>query len=311
MRAMKVERRSRAAAWRACSASAPVSAASSWRSSVSTGGASSEEMDVDLGAEVLPQLDGRSQAALGRRIGHVGRVLHVLRPDADDDGSPQIVAERGMARDRLVVHAEAMAGEAHVEHALLLVHRGLDEIHRRAADEAGDEQVPRARVEHLGRVELLHDAEAHDGDEVAQGHRLGLVVRDVDHGHAQVALDAPDLGAHLHAQLGVEVREGLVHEEHLRLAHDRPPHRHPLALPAGEVPRLLAQVVTKPEGLRGRGDALVDLVLRRASQLQPEAHVVVDRHVRVEGVVLEDHRDVAVLGRQVVDDPVADARPRR
>lgn len=41
--------------------------------------------------------------------------------------------------------------------------------------------------------------------------------------------------------------------------------------------------------------------------LQGEAHVVGDRHVRVERVVLEHHGDVPVLGRQVGDVAVADA----
>ena len=50
----------------------------------------------------------------------------------------------------------------------------------------------------------------------------------------------------------------------------------------------------------------VDLGLARLAQLQAEGEVVVDRHVRVERVALEDHGDVAVLGRHVVDDPVAD-----
>ena len=53
-------------------------------------------------------------------------------------------------------------------------------------------------------------------------------------------------------------------------------------------------------------DPLADLVLRDAGDLQCEAHVVPDRHVRVERVVLEHHRDVAVLGRQLGDVAVAD-----
>jgi hypothetical protein len=52
--------------------------------------------------------------------------------------------------------------------------------------------------------------------------------------------------------------------------------------------------------------ALLDLGLRELPHLQPERHVVVDRHVRVERVVLEDHRDVPVLRRQIVDQAVAD-----
>ena len=46
-----------------------------------------------------------------------------------------------------------------------------------------------------------------------------------------------DLEAHLHAELGVEVRQRLVEQEHRRLAHDRPAHRDALALPARELPR--------------------------------------------------------------------------
>ena len=54
------------------------------------------------------------------------------------------------------------------------------------------------------------------------------------------------------------------------------------------------------------GDAPVALVARRVAQLQADAQVLLHRHVRVEGVVLKDHRHVAVLGRQVGDDALAD-----
>ncbi len=72
------------------------------------------------------------------------------------------------------------------------------------------------------------------GDAVTHRHRLDLVVGDVDRRRAEPRLQAGDVGAGLDAQLGVEVRERLVHQEHARLAHDRAPHRHPLALATGE-----------------------------------------------------------------------------
>jgi hypothetical protein len=46
-----------------------------------------------------------------------------------------------------------------------------------------------------------------------------------------------DLGPHLDAQLGVKVRQGLVEQEHLRVAHDGAAHRHPLALAARQLAR--------------------------------------------------------------------------
>ena len=51
--------------------------------------------------------------------------------------------------------------------------------------------------------------------------------------------------------------------------------------------------------------AHVGLAASRRS-FRPNADVVVHGHVRVERVVLEDHRDVAILRRDVVHDPVAD-----
>ena len=85
-----------------------------------------------------------------------------------------------------------------------------------------------------------------------------------------------------------------------------PPHRDPLPLSAGQRPRLALEIrLDVQHGGRALhpGD---DLGLRQAAQLQRERHVLVDCHVRVEGVVLEHHRDVAAGGRHVVDAHVAD-----
>ena len=115
-----------------------------------------------------------------------------------------------------------------------------------------------------------------------------------------------DLAPHLHAELRVEVRQRLVHEERLRLAHDRAAHRHTLALAARQRARLLVEVLVDLEQLGRAADPLFDLRLRQLPEPQAEREVLLHGHVRVERVVLEDHRDVALLRRQVVDDFLAD-----
>ena len=50
----------------------------------------------------------------------------------------------------------------------------------------------------------------------------------------------------------------------------------------------------------------LDLALRLLRQRQRERHVVAHRHVRIERVVLEHHRDVALLRRHAVHDAAAD-----
>ena len=69
------------------------------------------------------------------------------------------------------------------------------------------------RIEQLGwRTHLLHSAVAHDHHPVGQRERLFLVVGDVDRGGSKLGMDAADFLAHFQAQLGVEVRQRLVHQ---------------------------------------------------------------------------------------------------
>ena len=60
------------------------------------------------------------------------------------------------------------------------------------------------------------------------------------------------------------------------------------------------------EQTRSGLDARGHLTLLQLLLAKRECNVVVDTHVRVEGVVLEDHRDVALRRREVVHDALAD-----
>ena len=157
-----------------------------------------------------------------------------------------------------------------------------------------------------GRVVLLQEAAVHHRHLVGHGHGLELVVRHVDDGRVEVLVEALDLGAHLHAQLGVEVGERLVHEEDRRIAHQRAAERDALLLAARELARLALEQVGDVEHARGLLDLLVDLLVGQLPHLQREGEVLVDRLLRIERVVLEHHGDVPVLGIEVVDHAVAD-----
>ncbi len=161
-------------------------------------------------------------------------------------------------------------------------------------------------VEEVRRADLLDLALVHHHHAIGERHRLDLIVRDVDRGGAHLLVHALDLGAHLHAQLGVEIGERLVEQEDLRIAHDRAAHGDALALPAGELARLAVEQFLDVEDAGGLLHALLDLGLGKMLQPQPERHVLVDRHVRIERVVLEHHRHVAVFRRHVVDDRAVD-----
>ena len=117
----------------------------------------------------------------------------------------------------------------------------LDQVHRRRAQKRRDEGVGGVVVDLRRRSDLPHRAEVHDDDAVAHGHRLDLVVRDVDRGRADALLELLELLARRRAQLGVEVRQRLVEQEDGRLADDRARERDSLALAAGQLARLAVE----------------------------------------------------------------------
>ena len=217
---------------------------------------------------------------------------------ADSDGD----ALRGGLREGVAVDR----GDARAELDATVDDVGGEQVHGGRADEAGDEHVVGLLVQVAGGSDLLQHAVLQHGDAVTHGERLGLVVRDVDRGDAETALERGDLRAGLDAELGVEVRQRLVHEEHLGLTDDRTAHGDALTLTTGEGLRLAAEVGLEVEQLGGFEHAGGALFLADAGDLEREAHVLGDGHVRVERVVLEHHRDVAVLRRNVGDVAVAD-----
>ena len=62
-------------------------------------------------------------------------------------------------------------------------------------------------------------------------------MRHVQHGDAQFALDAAQFGAHLHAQLGVQVRQRFVQQQQGRFDDDGARQRHALLLATGHLRR--------------------------------------------------------------------------
>ena len=180
------------------------------------------------------------------------------------------------------------------------------------ADEPGDELVRGMVVELERRADLLDHAVAQDDDLVGEGHRLDLVVGDVDHGGVEPLVEPRELDAHLHAQRGVEVGERLVEQEDLRLAHDGAADGDALALAAGELPWACGRD-SGSSWRRSRRlvDLGVALRLGHAGEAQREGHVVAHRHVRVERVGLEHHGEAALVGRHVVDPLAVDHQVAR
>ena len=131
---------------------------------------------------------------------------------------------------------------------------------------------------------LLNESVLHDDDAVAQGHGLGLVMRDIYERRVDALSQLDELSSHLVPQFGVQVGERLVHQEDLRVSDDCASDRDSLALAAGESLRLSLQVLGDVQYLRSFSDLPVYLLLRSSLDLEGIRHVVIDGHMRIERV---------------------------
>ena len=206
-------------------------------------------VDEAVGAELLDDgdVDREATLALGDQAPRLGAHAH---------------GDVGVTRAQLLGGGRVDRHEVVADLGLALLARlGLDEVHLRRADEAGDEQVDGLVVELQRGVDLHQLAEVHHRDAVAHRHRLDLVVGHVDRRDTEVGLELGDVGAGLHAHLRVQVGQRLVHAEHLRRTHDRATHGHALTLTTGQGLRLALEVLG-----RGRGSWRRP---RRASRAPP------------------------------------------
>ena len=263
--------------------------------------ANSSYVDKQFAAHHLGHVHLRGDCALVLRI----RQHDVLGADAEDDLLWLLVLrlERLL---HLFRHFDDCAFHTDDVSAVLNGEFRIEEVHLRGTNEARDEQIRRMIEYLLRRTDLLDVAILHDNDTIAQRHGFGLVVGNVHKRGVDVLTQLDELSAHLVTQFGVEVTQRLVHEEYLRMTHDSAADGNTLSLSAGERFGLSLQILGDAEDLRRLFDFFVDLRFGDLAQLESERHVFIHGHVRVERVVLEDHRDVAIFGSDVVDESVAD-----
>ena len=241
-----------------------------------------------------------------RRPGSVSTVAggerHVLGAHRQPRRSTRRRAAPGRSRGRC--RRRATRGIARPDTAL---HDAGQQVH--LADEIRHERIGRLVVQRARRAELDEAAVIHDGHLVRHGQRLLLVMRDVDHGGAEAALQLLQLDLHVLAQLLVQRAERLVHQDHRRLEHDRPGQRHALLLPAGQLGRLARGVAVELHHGQRAADLFVPLGPADAAGAQRKGDVLGHRHVRKQRVALEHHRDAALVRRHAGEVALAHHEP--
>ena len=207
-----------------------------------------------------------SSAALRARLADLGAHERLDRVARRQSCRSRAHADRAHRRrgelDRVAVDAaSALPGDAVV-----------------GADEARDERRLAARSRAPAACRPARSGRAFiTADMIGQHQRLGLVVRDVDEGRAEIRLQLLQLDLHVLAQLQVERAQRLVEQQQRRLEHQAARDRDALLLAAGEL--IDALVLRRRAGRRASSIASTRRAIsrsRHAAAREPVADVLAD-----------------------------------
>ena len=192
--------------------------------------------------------------------------------------------------------ADHLQGGARKGDMVAVARGALDDI--AGADEARNEFGLGPGVDVFGRAELVDPAAVHDRDLVGRGHRLGLVMGDIDGSVAILVMQTADLEPHFFAQIRIEIGQRLVEQQRLRFDDQGARQRDALLLSAGEFAGIALRQRVELGRRQNRREFFRDGVTVEFAQAQAVDDVFGHRHVRPQRVALEDHRHVALFGRQ-------------
>src|SRR6516225_10310110 len=154
------------------------------------------DFDIEkyLRPKALDDFDNSGEAQTISAV--VGANAQILGPDAERNPLPYMrLKSLGLCGRQL----KSYAVTHRKERAVVFSQVYSSEVHRRRADEAGDEAVGGHIVEIERLPYLLHDSIFHHHDAVAERHRLDLVVGHIDRSRTNPVMDFLELNTHLHA----------------------------------------------------------------------------------------------------------------
>ena len=167
------------------------------------------------------------------------------------------------------------------ETAPLIDHDCGDKIHGGTSHEPRHESIDR-RIKHpRWRIVLLQQPTVHHCHAVGHGHRLQLVMSHIDDGGIQVLVEPLEFRPHLPAQLRIQIRQRLIHQECPRIAHQRAPQRHALLLAAGKLAWPALEQVFDIEYLGRRAHLHIDVGPRHLPHFKREGEILEHRLIRI------------------------------
>ena len=155
----------------------------------------------------------------------------------------------------------------------------------------------------MGKINLVDNAILHHDDEVRNGHSLFLIVSNKDGGDPCLPLDAAQFLAGLQTQTGIQIGKRLVQQQDARHLHQRTGNGHTLLLTARKLAGFAIHQALQLHQLcclqRHIRHLLFGELVLSLAVFQRKGDILLHGQMGIQGVILENKTNTAILRRQV------------
>src|SRR5580765_3746438 len=160
--------------------------------------------------------------------------------------------------------------------------------------------MARARQVHSKFLYNAAGPEGHQGNAIAEAHSFAHVVGHEDHSASGFSPDLLEFIVEHVARLGIERREGLVHQQDIRLSRERAGKRYSLAHAARKLVRTAVLKLREMHEAQIVTNLLFPLSLRETLHLQSEFNVLCHRQPGEQAMVLKHKDAIGPWGSHIV-----------
>ena len=114
------------------------------------------------------------------------------------------------------------------------------------------------------------------------------------------------LSSHGNSELGVQVGQGFIEQKHLWIPDNGSTKGYPLALTAGQLPRFAVKQLVDTKKISCLSDGPLDFNFGDLAHFQTETHIVINRHLGIQRVILKNHGDIAIPGMNIINKTIPD-----
>ena len=164
-------------------------------------------IEMDFRTQRFNHIDHRTDWIPSQMFGGVVPDIDIIRPDPKDCLRP---AQRLITRDSLLRNGKLKISRTDQKTTILRKDSTGNKFNPGVSEKARHKEVDRIIIDLQRRTDLLNPSVLHHYNLCPHGHRLDLIVSDIDDRRLKAVVKFRELGPHLDPEFRIQVGKGLI-----------------------------------------------------------------------------------------------------